>query len=481
MGVPAHDERDFRFAKKYGLPIQVVVAPPGYSPGDSLDEAFLGQGVMINSGPFNDSQNVEGAERICDYLQELGLGQRKVQYRMRDWLISRQRYWGTPIPIVYCKECGEVVVPEDQLPVLLPHLDNFQPDGSGQSPLARVPEFVDTTCPKCEGPASREMDTMGGFVCSSWYFLRFTSPHYNLGPFNPQTMRYWMPVDLYVGGAEHAVMHLLYARFWTHFLAEEGLLPFKEPFPRLLNQGQMLGKDGMRMSKSRGNVVIPDTMVEKYGADTLRVYELFMAPFDQDVSWNDEGINGAHRFLNRIWKIYSEAYFASIDNQELDVGLERELNKLIREIGHRIETFRFNTLISILMEFVNLLAERFTSGTWRSRTYHQALDTLMILLAPVIPHMAEELWHLTGHQDSVHAQGWPAWDETLIEDEIIKIPIQVDGKLRTVIEVQAEASKVDVEAVAFAQSKVKQFTNNREVVDVIYVPHKILNILTRKM
>lgn len=322
---------------------------------------------------------------------------------------------------------------------------------------------------------------MGGFVCSSWYFLRFTSPHYNLGPFDPQTMRYWMPVDLYVGGAEHAVMHLLYARFWTHFLAEEGLLPFKEPFPRLLNQGQMLGKDGMRMSKSRGNVVIPDTMVEKYGADTLRVYELFMAPFDQDVSWNDEGINGAHRFLNRIWKIYSEAYFASIDNQELDVGLERELNKLIREIGHRIETFRFNTLISILMEFVNLLAERFTSGTWRSRTYHQALDTLMILLAPVIPHMAEELWHLTGHQDSVHAQGWPAWDETLIEDEIIKIPIQVDGKLRTVIEVQAEASKVDVEAVAFAQSKVKQFTNNREVVDVIYVPHKILNILTRKM
>jgi leucyl-tRNA synthetase len=480
MGVPAHDERDFRFAKKYGLPIKVVVAPPGYSPGDSLDEAYLGPGEMINSEPFDGLQNEEGAERICDHLQEQGLGQRKVQYRMRDWLISRQRYWGTPIPIVYCKKCGEVVVPEDQLPVLLPRLDDFQPDGSGQSPLARVPEFVDTTCPECEGPASREVDTMGGFACSSWYFLRFTSPHYDLGPFDPQAMRYWMPVDLYVGGAEHAVMHLLYARFWTHFLVDEGLLPFKEPFPTLLNQGQMMGTDGMRMSKSRGNVVTPDDMVEEYGADTLRVYELFMAPFDQDVNWNDEGINGARRFLNRIWKLYSQAYFASIDTQELDIDLERELNKLIREVSHRIESFRFNTMISTLMEFVNLLSDRFQAGTWRSGTYHQTLDTLMILLAPVVPHMAEELWHRTRHQDSVHAQDWPLWDEILVADEIIQIPIQVDGKLRTVIEVQAEASKADVEAVAFSQSKVKQFTANRNVVDVIYVPHKILNILTRQ-
>ncbi len=480
MGIPAHDERDFEFAQRYGLPVQVVIAPPGFSPGEPFIEAYLGSGEMINSGPFNEIPNEQAGGRITGFIEGHDLGRSVVRYHMRDWLISRQRYWGTPIPIVYCDCCGEVPVPEDQLPVLLPPMSDFKPDGSGRSPLARQSEFVNTSCPCCKGAAQRETDTMGGFACSSWYFLRFTSPHYEDGPFESQAMRYWMPVDLYVGGVEHAVLHLLYARFWTHFLADEGLLPFREPFAKLLNQGQMMGTDGQRMSKSRGNVITPDSIVKQYGADALRVYVLFMAPFEQDVNWNADGINGARRFLNRIWLLYSETYIESTSASNKDASLERELHKTIQKVSQRIEGFRFNTMISALMEFVNLLSDRYQAGTWRTATYHRSLECLLVLLAPAAPFISEELWHLLGYENSVHTEDWPVWDKGLTEDETVQIPIQINGKVRAVVEVAMIADQAEVEAVAFDLAKVQQHIVGGKVVEVIYVPGKIMNILTEQ-
>ncbi len=479
MGVPAHDQRDFEFAQKYALPVKVVIAPPGYG-GDPLVCAYTQPGMMINSGLFDNLASEQGVQRVCQYLLEKGLGGPRVQYRMRDWLISRQRYWGTPIPVVFCNECGEVPLPEGQLPVLLPPMSDFQPDGSGRSPLARLPEFVDTACPQCGGAAQRETDTMGGFACSSWYFLRFTNPHYDQGPFDPQAVAYWMPVDLYVGGAEHAVLHLLYARFWTRVLADAGLVSFREPFAKLMNQGQLMGPDGYRMAKSRGNVITPDAMVEAYGADALRIYEMFMAPFEQDVNWNVDGINGACRFLNRVWNLFADTYQGNASATGTDVDLERLLHQTIRHVTQRIEDFRFNTMVSTLMEFSNVLSERYRTGTWQTATFHQALDALMVLMAPAAPHIAEELWRLTGHDGSVHQQDWLAWDAELARDETVQIAVQVDGKVRQVIEVSVDAGQADVEALAYAEPKVQGFLAGRETVRVFYVPGRVLNIVTRR-
>jgi leucyl-tRNA synthetase len=489
MGVPAHDQRDFEFARKYNLPIRLVILPPDAEPSGAggppsaqaprpLEEAYTGAGMMINSGPYDGLSSEEGAQRIAADLQNLEMGGPTVTYRMRDWLISRQRYWGTPIPIIHCPSCGEVAVPEDELPVLLPPMDNFQPDGSGRSPLARLPEFVNTTCPQCGSQAQRETDTMGGFACSSWYFLRFTSPRYHQGPFDPQAMRYWMPVDLYVGGAEHAVLHLLYARFWTKALADEGLLPFREPFSSLRNQGQLLGPDGSRMSKSRGNVITPDSMVQTYGADALRIYEMFMAPFDQDIAWSTEGINGARRFLNRVWTLYGETYAASAAGSGEDLELARLLHKTIRRIDERIEGFRFNTMVSALMEFANALGERQRTNNWHTATFHQSLERFMILLAPAAPHIADELWQLTGHTGSAHQQTWPTWDADLARDETLQIPVQIDGRLRGVVELSKDAGPEEALEAALAQPRVQQHLNERRVARSIYVPGKVLNIVT---
>ncbi len=477
MGVPAHDVRDFEFARKYELPVKMVIQPPDFNE-DSLESAYTGPGKMINSGPFDGLDSETGMLRVAEALEAQGRGARTVQYRMRDWLISRQRYWGTPIPVVHCPQCGIQPVPEAELPVLLPYMENFQPDDSGRSPLARLPEFLHTTCPQCGGPAERETDTMGGFACSSWYFLRFTSPHQQEAPFDPQAMRYWMPVDLYVGGAEHAVLHLLYARFWTHMLADAGLLPFREPFTRLLNQGQLLGTDGSRMSKSRGNVITPDSMVQTFGADALRVYEMFMAPFDQDIAWNPDGIQGARRFLNRVWNLYGETYFPSQAQAALDEELQRATHKVIQGVTERIESFRLNTMISTLMEFVNLLLERQRQDAWHTRSFHQALETLLVLLAPAAPHIAESLWRLTAHQDSVHQQAWPVWDEALMEEAVVEVAVQVDGRLRQVIEIEADAQQDEVLTAALEQPKVQQHLANRRIVKVFYVPGRILNIVT---
>jgi leucyl-tRNA synthetase len=323
---------------------------------------------------------------------------------------------------------------------------------------------------------------MGGFADSSWYFLRFTSPKYGdleHGPIDPQAVPYWMPVDLYVGGAEHAVLHLLYSRFWTKVMADEGLISFREPFARLLNQGQLMGPNGKRMSKSRGNVITPDSIAGTYGADALRVYELFMAPFDQDTAWSTEGMNGSWRFLNRIWALYGETYARSAQAQEKDPVLEKELHRTIRHVTERIEGFRFNTMISALMEFANLLSDRQRQNTWRTATFHKALDTFLLLLAPAAPHITEELWSRTGHSGSIHQQPWPTWDEDLAREEFAQVAIQVNGKLRDMLDVPVDAGQQEVEQMAFASQKVKSFVEGKEVVKVFYVPGKILNIVTK--
>jgi leucyl-tRNA synthetase len=478
MGVPAHDQRDFEFARKFNLPIRVVVAPPDYS-GDPFEMAYTGEGKMINSDQFNGLLSDQGIQNISETLKQKTLGGPKIQYRMRDWLISRQRYWGTPIPIVYCQNCGEVPVPEEDLPVLLPEMDDFIPDSSGLSPLARVPDFVNTDCPKCGGVAQRETETMGGFACSSWYFLRFTDPHNHAKPFDSEAVHYWMPVDLYVGGAEHAVLHLLYARFWTYALADAGILSFREPFASLKNQGQLLGLDGQRMSKSRGNVITPDALVEAYGSDALRLYEMFMAPFDQDIAWNTDGINGAKRFLNRLWNLYAKTYEQSQSEVVIDEELNRETHKIIRRITRRIEGFRFNTMVSAFMEFVNLLSEIYQSDNWHTRTYHDSLNILLVLLAPAVPHIAEELWHLTGHVDSVHSQIWPDWDEDKVQDEYQEIPVQIDGKLRGIVNVSSESDQEELMQMALIDVNVQIHMEGREIIKVIFVPGRILNLVSR--
>ncbi|HNT23398.1 MAG TPA: leucine--tRNA ligase [Anaerolineales bacterium] len=480
MGVPAHDQRDFEFAHQYALPIRPVIAPDAVAgSGTEMTEAYPGDGVLVNSGPYNGLPNRQAAPRIAADLAKQGRGGPKVQYRMRDWLISRQRYWGTPIPIVYCPGCGEQPVPEVELPVLLPEMTNFQPDGSGRSPLARVPEYVNTQCPRCGGPAQRETDTMGGFACSSWYFLRFTSPGFHQGPFDPEAVRYWMPVDLYVGGTEHAVLHLLYSRFWVKVMADEGLVPFREPFQKLMNQGQLMGPDGHRMAKSRGNVITPDAMVETYGADALRVYSMFMAPFDQEITWSMKGISGARRFLNRTWNLVGETWAASAAASSQDPALERALHQTIRAVTERIETFRFNTMVSALMEFVNTLAERQRTGHWHTATYHQALETLLVLMAPAAPYFTEELWSLTGHEASVHQQPWPTWQEACLQDRQAEVAVQVNGRLRDVLVVPAAASQAEVHAKALESARVQQHLAGQTLVKVIYVPGRILNIVVR--
>jgi leucyl-tRNA synthetase len=482
MGVPAHDQRDFEFAREFDLPVRAVISPP-----DDIVEAFstpfMDEGRMINSGHFSGMTSQGGGQAVTDWLEENGLGKRIVQYRMRDWLISRQRYWGAPIPIIHCPRCGETPVPESDLPVLLPQMDNFTPDGSGRSPLERVPGFVNTTCPSCGGPARRETDTMGGFACSSWYFLRFTSPHLEHTAFDHQSVHYWLPVDLYVGGAEHAVLHLLYSRFWIKVMADAGWLDFDEPFARLLNQGQLMGPDGQRMSKSRGNVITPDSIVETYGADSLRIYEMFMAPFDQDVAWSVEGINGASRFLKRVWELVLSTYNPSAQAQEIDHELEIALHQVIQDITERLETLRLNTMVSTLMTFVNLLYDRWRGEKWMTLTFHQAVETLVILLSPSAPHICEELWLRMGKTGdertpgSILQQSWPTWNPEITKMEEVEIPVQVNGKLRDVIRLHKDAVQEQAEEAALGSASIQRIVQDGSIRKIIYIPAKVINIV----
>ncbi|MBI2842877.1 MAG: leucine--tRNA ligase, partial [Armatimonadetes bacterium] len=495
MAVPAHDTRDFDFAKRYGLPIPVVIAPPGWG-GEELEEAYTGEGTMVNSGQFDGLPSPEGARKIAEYMQENGIGEIKVNYKLRDWLISRQRYWGVPIPIVYCKKCGEVPAPEDQLPVELPYVERYEPTGTGKSPLAGIPEFVNTTCPTCGGPAERETDTMGGFACSSWYFLRFASPHYTQGPFERDAAAYWLPVDLYVGGAEHAVMHLLYARFWTKVLHDAGLVPFVEPFAALRNQGMVLAPDPknprawIKMSKSKGNVVTPDEVVDKYGADSLRVYELFVAPLTDAIQWSEEGINGMYRFLGRVWRLVQEyGYCYTSDWRETvrdetnatpeDRALARKVHQTIRKVTEDIDGLQFNTSVAALMELMNELSKCILSLSKdaKSAVFSEALEMLLLLLSPMAPHIADELWSQLGHEEFTQNQPWPEYDPEVAKAEEITIVVQVNGKVRDRLIVPADTDAKEIERLALESEKVKSQLDGKEVRNVVVVPGRLVNVV----
>jgi leucyl-tRNA synthetase len=470
MAVPAHDERDFEFARKHGIEIRTVVAPPGWE-GEPLQEAYVGEGTMVNSGRFDGMPSGRAREEITSWLQERGRGRPAVTYRLRDWLISRQRYWGTPIPIIYCEKCGTVPVPEEDLPVLLPEDAEFMP--TGVSPLKLNEEFRNVECPRCGGPAERETDTMDTFVDSSWYQYRYLSPHYDEGPFDPEVGDRWLPVDQYTGGVEHATMHLLYTRFWTKVMRDLGLLDFDEPMLRLFNQGVILGPDGNRMSKSRGNVVTPQEYVDRYGSDVLRCYLMFIGPWDQGGPWDGKGVEGVARFLRRAYSMAVEG-FASDAGADPD-ELERRTHRTIKKVTQDLENFRFNTAIAALMEQSNYLMavrNRVDEERWS-----EALRQFILLLAPFAPHHAEEMWAAIGGKFSVHTQNWPEWDESLVAVEEIELVVQVNGKVRDQIKVPTDVSEAAAKELAMQSEKVARQLEGRSVRKVIYVPGRIINFV----
>jgi leucyl-tRNA synthetase len=475
MAVPAHDERDNEFAKKFDLPIIEVVAPD-----ESVDGCYSGEGTMINSGQYDGMTSAEARDKIVADLQKQGKGSEQVNYKIRDWLISRQRYWGAPIPVIHCPVDGTVPVPKDQLPLELPILEHFQPSGDGKSPLANATDWVNTTCPTCGGPAMRETDTMDGFACSSWYFLRFADPHNAKEAFAKDKADYWLPVDMYVGGAEHAVMHLLYARMWTKVMADAGLINFNEPFKALRNQGMLLAADGEKISKSKGNSISPEEIIDQgYGADALRMIVLFLAPFDMSTPWSNEGLAGVFRFLQRVWTI-SQRYLES-DNQDHNTQAQSALmtatHTAIKKVSKDVEVMGYNTSIAALMQFTNelyIIEKQY--GFDAKDAWQFALTTLAQLLAPFAPHITEELWADLGNQGSVHVSSWPIHDDSYLVQHVLKIAVQVNGKLRGEIEVPHDATQEVIEAEARAQQNVASYITG-DVRKVIYVPNKLLNFV----
>ncbi|MGH8012953.1 MAG: leucine--tRNA ligase [Candidatus Binataceae bacterium] len=471
MAAPGEDQRDFEFARKYGLEIPIVTAPAdGGAP--PADRAYSDHGVAINSGFLDGMETADAIRAVCRYAEEHGFGGPTISYRMRDWLISRQRYWGCPIPIVYCEKCGVVPVPDDQLPVVLPDMTDYQPSGTGRSPLANVAEFVNTTCPQCGGAAERETDTLDGFACSSWYFLRFASPHYDAAPFEKAAGDYWLPVDLYVGGAEHAVMHLLYARMWTKVMYDAGLINFTEPFPVLRNQGMIWAADGQKMSKSKGNVVTPDAMVDKYGADALRLWELFMGPFEEATNWNEDGVVGTARFLARVWSVVRRYVEAGCPTGKPDVETLKRAHKTIQTVTDHIERLRFNTALAALMDQLNYLQKLTPEEIGRF-----ALESYVVLLAPMAPHISEEMWRALGHSDSIHLQPWPHFDPGLARDETVTVVVQVNGKVRDRLRVGVETAEEDIRAMALASEAVRRHLDGKSPKKLIYVPNKLFSIV----
>ncbi|NLM16930.1 MAG: leucine--tRNA ligase [Candidatus Riflebacteria bacterium] len=481
MAVPAHDERDYAFAKKHNLPIKIVIAPPD-ADKDNLPELYTEYGVLLNSGDFSELSSEQAILKMNEWLESSGNGTKKINYRFRDWLISRQRYWGAPIPMVNCEKCGSVPVKEEDLPVLLPDIKEFKPGVNGKSPLADIPEWVNTTCPECGGPAKRETDTMDGFACSSWYFLRFINPKLEDKPFNREDIDFWLPVDLYVGGAEHAVMHLLYARFWTKVMYDAGLVSFKEPFKQLRNQGMMLAADGTKMSKSKNNVITPDEMVEKYGADALRAFILFLGTFELDVAWSDEGIRGMNRFVNKVYDMVSANIPAGSNktDSKSEADLKRMIHKTVKAVSNDLENFSFNTAVARLMEMTNMMQDCLKeSGFSATAIWKEAVDTLLKLLAPITPFLAEELWEMVGNKGLVHTQKWPVWDEKELVETVITMPVQVNGKLREQIELDADATAETARKIAEEQPKVQKHLEGMEVVRFIYVPKRMVNFVVK--
>jgi len=486
MAVPAHDQRDFEFARKYGLPIRVVIQGDQPLDGETMQEAYTEPGVMVNSGPFDGMRSEEAWHAIADELERRGIGERKVNYRLRDWLISRQRYWGVPIPIINCPQCGHVPVPEEDLPVLLPENVNFKP--TGQSPLVDLEEFVKTTCPRCGGPAERETDTMDTFVDSSWYFLRYIDPHNQEAPFDKELASAWMPVDQYIGGVEHAILHLMYARFFTMVLYDLGLVDVEEPFQNLLTQGMVL-KDGAKMSKSKGNVVDPDEMVERYGADTVRLFILFAAPPERDLEWSDAGVEGAYRFVNRVYRMVRDAAAFVQGAGPVQGALEGPAAELRRKVHSGLkrvttdiaERFQFNTAISAIMEMVNAVYayRELPEDQQDPAALREALELIVLALAPFAPHVAEEAWEMLGHSSSVHLEAWPQYDPAAVVEAEIELVVQVNGKVRDRVRVPRDADEETVRQAALASAKVQEFLNGKEVARVIVVPGRLVNVVVR--
>ena len=472
MGVPAHDTRDFEFATKFQLPIAVVIAPPDWD-GPPLIEAYVGDGRMVNSGEFDGLSVEAGKAAVTAKLAAVGLGGASVSYRLRDWLISRQRYWGAPIPVVYCDRCGIVPVPEDELPVLLPPDAEFLP--TGESPLARHDGFTQVACPECEGPARRETDTMDTFVCSSWYMFRYLDPYNDDAPLQMEQARRWLPVDQYTGGAEHAVMHLLYARFFTKAARDMGVLPVGEPFQRLFNQGTIL-KGGQKMSKSRGNVVNPDAFVQRLGADVVRSYLMFLGPWDRGGDWDDSGIQGLWRWLNRVWQLVLGPVKRSEDAESAR-AIRRRTHQMIRRVTEDMERFHFNTMLAAMMEFTNALAGERERGCVDGAAWDEAIEALVLCLAPSAPHVAEELWERLGRPYSVHQQAWPAWDAELAAAAAATLVVQVNGKVRDRLTVAVGLGEEEARAAAEGSARVAAQLTGMSIRKVVYVPDKLINLV----
>jgi len=484
MAVPTHDQRDFEFARKYSLPLQIVIQPEGETLNvTEMTEAFTEPGIICNSGRFDGQGSEAAKEAIADYLQGEGIGTKTVNFRLRDWGISRQRYWGNPIPVIYCDVCGVVPVPERDLPVKLPVDVEFT--GEGGSPLARLESFVNVTCPICGIAARRETDTMDTFVQSSWYFLRYCCPDLLDGPLDRRKVDYWMSVDQYIGGIEHAVMHLLYARFFTKVLRDMGYISCDEPFINLLTQGMVI-KDGAKMSKSKGNVVDPDALIRRYGADTARLFSLFAAPPEKDLDWSDQGVDGSFRFLNRVWKLVHDKLELVVSAGSVDISaltaeertLRRSVHKTIRKVTEDLdERFHFNTAIAAVMELLNTLQSTELSSPQMGAVMKEALESLVLLLAPIVPHISEELWQRLGHAELLSSTQWPEYDPVAVVDEEVVVVVQVNGKLRSKITLPTGMDEEALKAKALADEKVQPFLEGLQVRKVICVPGKLVNIV----
>ena len=475
MAVPAHDERDFAFARAHGLDVVPVLDHESIDTDAPLAAAFTDGCAMINSGPFDGTPADAAIEAVTAHAEAEGLGERAVTWRLRDWLISRQRYWGAPIPMIHCEACGVVPVPESDLPVLLPEGARFEP--TGQSPLTQIAEWVNVPCPDCGGEARRETDTLDTFMCSSWYQMRYIDPRNAERPFSPEAARRWLPVDLYTGGAEHAVMHLLYTRFFWKAARDAGIVEGDEPMKRLFNQGVIVGPDGNRMSKSRGNVVAPDEQVERHGADAFRCQLMFIGPWDQGGPYNPSGMPGIVRWLNRLWSAATEPPPAGAPDAETAHALETAAQRAIREVTADVEGFRFNTAIARLMEFTTALARAREGGGIGRDDWDRAVETLVLLTAPFAPHLAEELWERRGKPYSVHRQAWPAFDESLAAAETVEIAVQVNGRVRDRLTLPAGAGEEEALALALASERVRNHVGEGAPRRVIYVPGKLLNVV----
>ena len=483
MAVPAHDQRDFEFARKFNLEIIPVIAPAtGELAADDMTAAYVGPGVMVNSETLNGTAVSEDKGRknpsiaaAIDWLVAHDAGEEAVNYRLRDWLISRQRYWGAPIPVIYCPDHGAVPVPDEDLPVMLPEDVEFMP--TGESPLKFHEAFIHTECPVCGRPSLRETDTMDTFMCSSWYQYRYLSPHYEAGPFDPAQGAYWLPVDQYTGGIEHATMHLIYTRFFTKAMRKMGLVDFPEPMLALYNQGMVLGEDGEKMSKSRGNVVAPDNLVAQYGADAVRTYLMFFAKWDQGGPWNYDGIKGPQRLVNDVWEMASAAYAPGQVDETATRALRRKTHQTIRKLTQDFETFSFNTAVAAIMELRNTITEAQRKRNVTQAAWDEAIDNLLLLLAPIAPHITEELWSMRGGAYSIHQQSWPTWDDEVAKEDELIIPVQVNGKLRERLIVPAGTSDEDIKTAALTAENVQRHLEGKTPRKVIVVQGKLINIV----